>query len=313
MTQKHRLITRSDLDGITCAALLKELDMVEEIKFAHPKDMQDGTIEITGNDIITNLPYHPNAAMVFDHHASEVERNSGNALPENVINDPTAPSAAHVIYRHYGGATKFTGISPQLMDATNKIDAAQLSMEDILNPEGWTLLGFIMDNRTGLGRFRNFRISNYQLMMELVDILRKNSGSIEDILRHPDVAERAVMYKEHNKLARQQIMRCSAVHEKLVVADLRNEKEIFTTNRFTIYAMYPNCNISMHIMPGKQNVNTVFAVGKSVLDRSSSLDVGSLMLAYGGGGHKAVGTCQIDNDKASDVKNELISKITAAG
>lgn len=310
MTEKYRLITRSDLDGIVCAALLKELGMIDEVKFAHPKDMQDGSVPVTDRDIITNLPYHPNAHLVFDHHASEVERNKDAG--GNMINDPTAPSAAHVIYRHYGGAAKFPMISEDLMSAANKIDSAQVSREEVVEPKGWVLLGFIMDSRTGLGRFRDFRISNYQLMMDLVDILRKNAD-IDDIMRHPDVAERVKMYQEHARLSRQQIMKCTEVYNHLIVLDLRAEKEIYTTNRFTIYAMYPNSNISMHIMPGKQGVNTVFAVGKSVLNRSAQVNVGSLLLEYGGGGHKAVGTCQIDNAKADKVKQELIDKIIKLG
>lgn len=284
--------------------------MVSEVKFAHPKDMQDGVIEVTENDIITNLPYHPKAHMVFDHHASEIERNAHPAA--NMVNDPTAPSAAHVVYRHFGGLKGFPNIAPELMDATNAIDSANLSMEDVLNPQGWTLLGFIMDNRTGLGRFRNFRISNYQLMMDLIDIVRVNK-KIDDILNHPDVAERVKMYQEHGKLARAQMERLGRMHNGLLVIDLRGESEIYATNRFTIYAMHPECNISMHVMPGKQGVNTVFAVGKSVFNKTAKIDVGHLMLQYGGGGHKAVGTCQIDNANADSVKEELIRKIVAGG
>ena len=310
MSDKYRLITRSDLDGIVCAALLKELDMISEVTFAHPRDVQDGTLKVGPNDIITNLPYRAEAHMVFDHHASEAERNKTPA--KNVINDPTAPSAAHVIYRHFGGAEKFPNISKDLMKATDGLDSGKLSMEDILNPEGWILLGFMMDSRTGLGRFHKFRISNYQLMMDLVDILRKEKN-IDAILRQPDVAERVTLYREHAKLARQQIMRCADVQGKLVVLDLREEKEIFTTNRFTVYAMYPRCNISMHIIPGKQGVNTVFAIGKSVLDRSSAMDVGKMMLENGGGGHKAVGTCQLDNAVADVKKGEFITRITREG
>jgi nanoRNase/pAp phosphatase (c-di-AMP/oligoRNAs hydrolase) len=310
MSQKYRLITRSDLDGIVCAALLKEIGMIGEIKFAHPKDMQDGTIEVTGNDIITNLPWHPNAHMVFDHHASEAERNKVPA--KNLVNDPTAPSAAHVVYNHFGGAAKFPNISRELMDAANKIDSAQLSEAEILNPQGWVLLGFLMDNRTGLGRFHNFRISNYQLMMELVDILR-TTKNVEDILKHPDVAERVKMYRDQADLARLQIKKCAEINDNLLVLDLRHEGEIYSINRFAIYALYPGINISMHVMPGKQGINTVFAVGKSVLNRSAKIDIGSLMLQYGGGGHKAVGTCQIDNDRADEVKKELIQRITKAG
>ncbi|MFH1158325.1 MAG: exopolyphosphatase [Pseudomonadota bacterium] len=310
MSAKYRLITRSDLDGITCAALLKELDMVSEVKFVHPKDMQDGMIEVTSSDILTNLPWHPAAHLVFDHHTSEAERDK--TFAENRVNDPAAPSAAHVVYRYFGGGVRFPNISKELVDAADKIDAAALTEAEILSPQGWVLLGFIMDNRTGLGRFRTFRISNYQLMMELIDILRCTK-SVTDILKHPDVAERVKMYNDQAELARQQIKRCSDIRDNLLVLDLRKEKDIYAINRFAIYALYPEINISMHVMPGKQGVNTVFAVGKSVLNRSAKIDVGSLMLRYGGGGHKAVGTCQIDNDKADAVKKELIRHILEAG
>lgn len=310
MAPKHRLITRSDLDGIVCAALLREAGEVDEVTFAHPKDMQDGTITVTPNDIITNLPYHPNAHIVFDHHASEAERTK-TAAPKNVINDPTAPSAAAVVYKHFGGAARFPNISKELMDAANKIDSAQLTEAEILDPQDWVLLGFIMDNRTGLGRFHQFRISNYQLMLEFINIFR-TTKTIGEIIKHPDVAERVKMYKEQAQLARAQINKCATVKDKLLVIDLRKETNIYCINRFAIYALYPNINISMHIMPGKQGINTVFAVGKSVLNRSAKVDVGSLMLKYGGGGHKAVGTCQIANGEADAVKEELIQQIVKA-
>ncbi|MBU6474891.1 MAG: exopolyphosphatase [Alphaproteobacteria bacterium] len=310
MSQKYRLITRSDLDGIVCAALLKEAGMVDEITFAHPKDMQDGTIAVTGNDIITNLPYHPNAHMVFDHHASEAERNKTPA--KNMVNDPNAPSAAAVVYKHLGGAAKFPGISKELLDAANKIDSAQLTESEILEPHGWVLLGFIMDNRTGLGRLHQFQMSNYNLMLELVDILRKEK-SIDGILANPHVAERVKVYHEHAEMARHQIKKCASMHDKLLVIDLRSEPMIYCINRFAVYALYPAANISMHVLPGKKNQNTVFAVGKSVLNRSAKVDVGSLMLKYGGGGHKAVGTCQIPHHDVDTVKDELIRAIVKAG
>lgn len=309
MTKKYRIITRSDLDGIVCASLLREIGLVDEIKFAHPKDMQDGTIEVTSNDIITNLPHHPNAYMVFDHHASEAERNKTPA--KNLVNDPKAPSAAYVVYNHFGGAEKFPHISKELLDATNKIDSAQLTKEEILNPQGWVMLGFIMDNRTGLGRFHNFRISNYQLMLELVDILRRTKDA-HGVLEHPDVIERVKLYREHADKAVQQIKKCADVQGKLLVLDFRQEKEIYAINRFAIYTLYPEINVSMNVFPGKQGVNTVFAVGKSVLNRTAKVDIGSLMLEYGGGGHKAVGTCQIENEKADAVKKILIERILSA-
>ena len=308
MSEKYRLITRMDLDGITCASLLKELDMIDEIKFAHPKDMQDGVIEVTSNDIITNLPYHPKAHMVFDHHSSEVERTQKSEA-SNMINDPEAPSAAHVLYKHYGGAEKFPNVSEDLMVAVDKLDAAQLSEKDILNPQGWILLGIIMDNRTGLGRFQEFKVSNYELMMELIELLRTTQNP-EDILKTPNIAERITFYNKQAEMAIEQIERCSKINKNLMVLDLRDEEKIYTINRFALYALHPEINISMHVMPGKKGVNTVFAVGKSILNRSSTIDIGSLMLKYNGGGHKAAGTCQIDNDKAEQVKEKLIKALS---
>lgn len=310
MSDKYRLITRADLDGIVCAALLRELDMIEEVKFAHPKDMQDGLIDVTENDLVANLPYHPKAHMVFDHHASEAVRNKEK--PKNLLLVPDAPSAAHVIYRHYGGKERFPNISDELMETTNRIDSAQVTKDEILDPQGWILLGFLTDNRTGLGRLKGFRIPNFQLMMDLIDILRKHDN-IDDILRQQDVAERVKVYKEHSKMARHQILNAADVKGSLVTLDLRSEGEIYATNRFTLYALFPDANISMHVMHGKEGVNTVFAVGKSVLNRTAKIDVGKLMLEYGGGGHKAVGTCQIENDNAEKVKAELIERIVKEG
>ncbi len=309
MSDKFRLVTRSDFDGLVCAVLLKELDLIDDILFVHPKDMQDGKIAITSRDITTNLPYVPSAHLAFDHHASETVRNTGEHA--NHLIDATAPSAARVVYRHYGGKATFPRVSDEMMDAVDKADSAQYSREDILNPQGWVLLNYLMDSRTGLGRFRDFRISNYTLMMALIDYCRDHT--IEQILALPDVKERVDLYFDHEARAKEQIERCATVHGNLVVLDLRNEETIWATNRFTIYAMYPQCNISIHVMWGVQKQNTVFATGKSILDRSSRTNVGELMLAYGGGGHNAAGTCQVDNDRAAEVLQQLVTRINADG
>lgn len=309
MSDKFRLVTRSDFDGLVCAVLLKELDLIDDILFVHPKDMQDGKIAITSRDITTNLPYVPGAHLAFDHHASETVRNTGER--ENHLIDATAPSAARVVYRHYGGKATFPRVSDEMMEAVDKADSAQYSREDILNPKGWVLLNYLMDSRTGLGRFRDFRISNYALMMALIDYCRDHT--IEQILALPDVKERVDLYFDHEARAKEQIQRCATVHGNLVVLDLRNEETIWATNRFTIYAMYPQCNISIHVMWGVQKQNTVFATGKSILDRGSRTNVGELMLAYGGGGHNAAGTCQVDNDRAAEVLQQLVTRINADG
>lgn len=307
--QKFRLVTRSDFDGLVCAVLLNELDMIDDIKFVHPKDMQDGKIEIGPRDITTNLPYVPGAHIVFDHHLSETLRNTGERA--NHIIDPKAPSAARVVYDHYGGKTTFPNIADDMMAAVDKADAAQFTRAEILNPEGWVLLNYLMDSRTGLGRFREFRISNYTLMMDLIKYCR-NHG-IEDILALPDVKERVDLYHEHLGFAREQIITCTTVHKNLAVLDLREQEIIYAANRFLIYALFPETNISIHVMWGVQKQNTVFATGKSILDRSSTTNIGELMLRYGGGGHHAAGTCQVDNDKADAVLKELIAQINADG
>ncbi len=308
--KKYRLITRSDMDGLVCGILLKELDIIDDIMFAHPKDMQDGLIEVTDNDITTNLPFVEGAYLAFDHHASEGERVEGN--PDNHIIDVNAPSAARVVYDYFGKEKTFPRVSEEMMIAVDKADSADFTKEEILSPEGWVLLSFIMDARTGLGRFRDFNISNYQLMMKLIDYCREHNN-IEDILALPDVKERVDLYYEHQIKCREQIERCATAHDNLVVLDLRKEETIWAGNRFVIYALFPQCNISIHILWGKNKQNTVFATGKSILDRSSKTNVGALMLSYGGGGHNAAGTCQISNMKSEETLQELIKKINADG
>lgn len=307
--EKFRLVTRSDFDGLVCAVLLNELNLIDDIKFVHPKDMQDGKVDITPRDITTNLPYVPAAHIAFDHHLSETLRNTGDC--KNHIIDPKAPSAARVVYDYYGGKEAFPSISDEMMEAVDKADSAQYSRDEILDPEGWVLLNYLMDARTGLGRFREFRISNYALMMDLIKYCRDHS--IEQILALPDVCERVDLYKDHAEKAKEQILRCATVYKNLVVLDLRNEDTIYATNRFMIYALFPETNISIHLLWGLQQQNTVFATGKSILDRSSKTNVGELMLQYGGGGHHAAGTCQVANDQAAATLQALIAKINADG
>lgn len=308
-TQKYRLVTRSDFDGLVCAVLLKELDLIDVIKFVHPKDMQDGKIEVTTNDITTNLPYVSGVYLAFDHHLSETIRNK--QIPDNYIIDPHAPSAARVLYNYYGGPEKFPGISEEMMAAVDKSDSAQFAQEEVLHPEKWVLLNFLMDARTGLGRFREFRISNYQLMMQLIDNCK--SHSIEQILQLPDVKERVDLYFEQEEKFQEQIQRCSQVYHNLVVLDLRDEEVIYAGNRFMVYALFPNCNISIHALWGLKKQNTVFAVGKSIFKKDSHTNIGELMLKYGGGGHENAGTCQIENEKAGEVLQELIAQINQDG
>jgi nanoRNase/pAp phosphatase (c-di-AMP/oligoRNAs hydrolase) len=303
---KHfRLVTRSDFDGLACAVLFKELDMIDDILFVHPKDMQDGKIEIGGTDITTNLPYVNGVHLAFDHHLSETIR-IGKKLDNHII-DENAPSAARVVYEYYGGQSKFPSFLNDMMEAVDKGDSARFTKDEVLNPSGWNLLNFVMDARTGLGRFKNFRISNYQLMMELISYVK--TVPIEQILELEDIKERVDLFKRYEKDFTDQIKRCSTVHKDVAVLDLREEETIFPGNRFVIYAVFPEAKISVHEIWGVKKQNTVFAVGKSIFNKASQVNIGSVMLEYGGGGHAAAGTCQVPNEKADAVLAELLEKL----
>lgn len=303
---KYRLLTRSDMDGLVCAVLLKELGMLGEIVFHHPKDVQDGKVEVGPRDILTNLPYVPGCALCFDHHASEALRNEGQATPNYVL-QPDAKSAARVVYDYYGGKAKFPRVSETMMAAVDKADSAGFSRDDVLQPKGWELLSFLMDARTGLGRFRDFRVSNYQLMMMLIDCCR--DLAIEDILALPDVRERVELYFEQQQAFNAQLARVAVVHDNLVVLDLRGEETIHAGNRFMIYAQFPQCDLSMHVMWGRERMNTVYTLGKSIFGGRNKIEVGDLMLRHGGGGHSAAGTCQGPNETAEVLKQTLIQQL----
>lgn len=309
MGDKFRLVTRSDFDGLVCAVLLKKMNLISDITFVHPKDMQDGKVAISDSDITTNLPYVEGVHIAFDHHSSEAIRVEND--PANHVIDPDADSAARVVWRYYGGHSEFPPAWDEMMDAVDKGDAAKFNREEILKSEDWVLLNFLMDARTGLGRFREFRISNYQLMMDLIECC--SSMSIGEILALPDVKERVDMYKEHEPKFIDQLKRCAKIVDNVVVLDLRNEDIIYTGNRFMIYALFPDTNISIHVLWGLKKQNTVFACGKSILNKSSATNVGELMLSYEGGGHENAGTCQVPNDKAVEIQAALVAKMNADG
>src|SRR3954464_9356691 len=297
--ESYRLVTRSDFDGLVCAALLKYLGILDDILFVHPKDVQDGKVEMGPNDVTTNLPYNADVAISFDHHSSEAKRVGGPR--DNHVIVPDAQSAARVVYDYYGGDEGFPRI-PELMDAVDKGDAAQFTLDEILHPTVWVMLNLPVDPRTGLGRFREFEISNYQLMMQLIDVIV--AMSIDEVFENPHVVDGVKLYNAHAEAAAEQIRRCATVHGNLVVLDLREEEVIHPTNRFTLYALFGQCNISIHALWGLRRQNTVFATGKSIIDRGSKTNVGELMLSYGGGGHEAAGTCQVENDDAVRVLGE---------
>jgi len=309
MEAKRRLVTRSDFDGLVCAMMLRDLDLVDEIKFVHPKDVQDGKIELTKSDITTNLPYDPRVGLAFDHHESEMDRLKAIETGGKLIIDPHARSAARVVYDYYGGKKTFKKISDELMAAVDKGDSADFTIDEILNPKGWVLLHYLMDARTGLGRFHQFRISNYDLMMELIQYCMDHT--IDEILDLPDVKERVDLYFEQSEQFVAQLKRIAKVYDKVVVLDLRNEEVIHAGNRFMIYALYPETQISVHVAWGFRKQNTAVMIGKSIVNKTSNVDIGELCLKYGGGGHHNAGTCQLDNDEVDKQLPDIIAALNA--
>lgn len=306
---KNRLVTRSDFDGLVCAMLLKELGLIGDIKFVHPKDVQDGKIDLNENDITTNLPFDKRVGLAFDHHESELLRNKEADYKGKYIIDGHAKSAARVVYDYYGGAEKFKKVSEEIMLAVDKGDSADFTKDEILNPTGWVLMNFLMDARTGLGRFHDFRISNYDLMMELIDYCVDHN--VDQVLELPDVKERVDMYFRQQDLFKEQLQKVTRIEGKVAVIDLRNEETIYTGNRFMVYAMWPEVEISVHVAWGFKKQNTAVMIGKSIINKSSDFNIGELCLSYGGGGHANAGTCQLDNeiiDKELPVIVEKLNK-----
>ena len=306
-SKRYRLVTRSDFDGLVCAMILKEKGLIDDIKFVHPKDVQDGKVDISSSDITTNLPFDPRVGLAFDHHESELSRLEGVDYEGRYIIDPDAKSAARVVYDYYGGKEALPRISEELMDAVDKGDSADFTLDEILNPTGWVLMNFLMDARTGLGRFQDFRISNYELMMELIDMCITHS--IEDVLASPDVKERVDLYFEQQELFKEQVSRIARVEGRVVILDLRDEETIYAGNRFMIYALHPEAQISIHVAWGFRKQNTAVMIGKSIIDKRSEANIGEICLSYGGGGHRNAGTCQIENDEVDAALPDIIAAL----
>lgn len=302
-----RLFTRSDFDGLICAVLLKHVGLVDDYFFVHPKDVQDGKYDVTSNDVLANVPYLPGCGLWFDHHSSEQER-LGPQL-EYTGSYKASPSCARVIWEYYGGHDTFPADFDEMMVAVDNCDSANLTVEDVEHPRGWYLLNYLVDPRTGLGRYRDYRISNYQLVMALVDYCR--TMPIEQILELPDVQERITRYFEQDKVFRRMLQDCSTEHGSVVLVDFREQSEIYTGNRFTLYTMFPDATVSVQVMHGKQGQNVVITCGHSIINRTSKSDIGSLMLAHGGGGHRGVGTCQVSYEDADQTVQDIIRQLNA--
>lgn len=301
-----RLVTRSDFDGLVCGALLLEAGIIDSWKFAHPKDLQDGLVEVTENDCLANVPFVPGCGLWFDHHSSEHERLAleGKYKGESRI----TPSCARIIYEYYGGKNRFPQYD-EVMEAVDKVDSGNLTLDEILNPTGWILIGFLMDPRTGLGRWRQFTISNYQLMEKLLAAC--HSMRSDEILAMPDIQERIEVYQDQTEKFKQMVAAHTRIDGNVIITDLRGVDPIYTGNRFLIYSLYPEQNISAWIVSGRGGKGCSAAVGYSIVNRSADVDVGSLMLKYNGGGHKKVGTCQFTDDNMDADLPKMLEELCA--
>ena len=303
-SDKYILLTRSNFDGLASAAILEDAGVIDEIQFVHPQDVQDGLVEVTDRHITTGLPFCENVYLAFDHHTSELIRTP--EAHDNFIYEPSAPSSSRLVYEYLGGEEKFGDKFKELVDAVDRADTTTYTKEDINNPKGWVLLNYLVDPRTGLGRYKNFSVSNYVLMYKIVEFLR--TMTLDQIMEQQDIVERIKMYNREKSSFRTQLKNCSKVKGNVVVVDLRDENIIYAGNRFMIYTLFPHCNISIYCMNAR-NDKTTFAVGKSIINRSADVDLAKLMNEYGGGGHSNSGSCQIENYRATDVLNELIERL----
>ncbi len=309
-----RLITRADFDGLACAALLEELGIVSTYKFVHPKEVQDGKIEVEKTDVMANVPYAHGCGLWFDHHSSEMERLNLNGdfkigSAPRIFNGVSkyAPSCARVIYDYYGGAQEFAKFDESgLMEAVDKSDMADFTVDEILNPTGWTLLSFIMDARTGL-HIHQFRISHEQLMIDMIGYCR--TLSIDEIMEIGDVKERVEKYFDQAEKYREMLKTHTRVEKNVLVTDLRKADPLYSGNRFISHAMFPEQNVSVRVFRSKKNDNIFITAGHNIVNRTCKTNIGSLMLEYGGGGHERVGTCQVSEEDADRILGEILYRL----
>lgn len=302
--KKYRLITKSDFDGLMCAVLLKALDKIDDIKFIHPRDIESGKIRITDNDIMAGLPYRENAKMVFDNYPGTAKKIKNTR--SNYICDANAPSTSRVIYNSFGGKKRFPQIPDEMLMTVDKGYRAKFTTDEILYPSNWELLSYLIDQRTNLEKFRVYKTPRDELMINLVNFCTDHT--ILEILNLPDMEERLETYFSFAEQFKDQIMRCSTVHSNLVVVDLRKEKVIYPGNRFIVYALFPECNVSLQVIPEADN-KILFTSGKSIIDKSCNANIGKIMSRYGGSGHVNAGTCQTNSDMADIVLQKLIKKL----
>ena len=295
-----RILTRGDMDGLTSAVFLTMVENIREIRFAHPKDVQDGKVPCTEEDIVVNLPFVPGCGMWFDHHATEegTARKTGEFRGSFAV----APSTARVIYDFYKEKRAQFDRFQELLAATDKVDSGQLTQEEITVPKGWILLGLTLDPRTGLGpEFRKY----FRWLVEYV-----KEVSIEKILQHREVAKRCERVLAEQAHFKQVLKGHARANGPVVVTDLRGVKDLPVGNRFLVFTMFPECNVEMRIFHGLGDT-TVVALGHSIFNRTCKVNVGDMAVKYGGGGHKGASTVQLAPDIAEGAIKDILAILKA--
>lgn len=294
-----RLITRADLDGLTSAILLQEVEAIEEVDFAHPKDVQDGKVSISENDVLANLPFDERAGLWFDHHLSQSDA-SWNPNMRGAYE--IAPSAARVIADHYK-SPKFERFH-DLLDATDRLDAAQLTREDVNDPKGWILVGYTLDPRSGLGAFKDY----FRHLMGLA-----KEKTVDEILKDEKVKVHVDRLKREEEAFKKHLLASSRLESNVVVTDVRGQKDLPSGNRFLIYELFPDANVSMRLADGRGGEFTSIQIGHSIFNRNCKTSIGDLMADYGGGGHFGAGTCQPPAAEAQGVIDKIFATLKENG
>ncbi len=293
-----RLVTRGDLDGLTCAVILKHHEKIDDIFLVHPQFITDKKVPITSNDILANLPYHPSCGKWFDHHQLTESNEKPPAKFEGRFG--LAPSAAQLVWEHYGKDPRFE----KLVAETNRLDSANLTHEDVINPAGHILFGYTIDGRTGLGAYEDY----FKKCVDWVSRL-----PIEEVLRQPEVADRVRRMREENEVFRQALLADSRMDGNVVVTDFRNRSEIPVGNRFLVYTLFPDANVSLRIHWGPDRAFVVAAVGHSIFRRTCKTNVGELVARYGGGGHRGAGTTPLPTAEAEKKLTEILEVLKRNG
>lgn len=298
-----RLVTRADWDGLVCATLLSSVEQIDFIQFTYPKDIQDGRVTVPVDSIIANLPYHPNCAMWFDHHISEEERGL-HAGADFKGRFALAPSAARLVYEFYKDDLRLRRMA-ELVEATDRIDSAQLTMEDVLSPSGYVLLSYTMDPRTGL---KDLDRQAYFLL--LMDWLK--TKSVSEILAQPEVSGLTERLRTEDQAHREALQQHSRLDGNVIITDFRGLQPP-PGNRFLVYTLYPEANVSVRFFDSPDGRISTISVGHSIFNRTCRSNIGSLLGEYRGGGHRGVGTAQFPKAESEPRFAEIIARLKQAG